>query len=77
VKADELVLGLAGAGIAITAGTYVTFGTAAPARVRLTLAKAARKTGKLGAELAGNLVSMVRQASLAEPAAATRAARRR
>ena len=44
-QADELVLGLACVGIAITAGTYATFGAAAPARVGLTLAKAARKTG--------------------------------
>jgi hypothetical protein len=33
-KADELVLGLASAGIAITAATYVTFGTAAPRACR-------------------------------------------
>ena len=52
-QADELVLGLAAAGIAITAGTYPTFGAAAPARAGLTLVKAARKTGSLGAELAG------------------------
>ena len=44
-QADELVLGLACVGIAITAGTYATFGAAAPVRVGLTLAKAARKTG--------------------------------
>src|SRR5438105_4402105 len=42
-KADELVLGLACAGIAITAGTYMTFGAAAPARAGLTLVKVARK----------------------------------
>ena len=46
-KADELVLGLACVGIAITAATYATFGAAAPARAGLTLAKAARKTGSL------------------------------
>jgi hypothetical protein len=76
-KADELVLGLTVVGIAITAGTYATFGAAAPARAGLTLMKVARKTGSLGSELAGNLVRMVRQASLSssEPALAVRAAR--
>jgi hypothetical protein len=33
--ADELVLGLAGVGLAITAGTYATLGAAVPARVGL------------------------------------------
>jgi hypothetical protein len=76
-KVDEVVLGLACVGIAITAGTYVTFGAAAPARVGLTLVKAARKTGRLGAEFAGNLGRMVRQAGLsaAEPVLAVRGAR--
>jgi hypothetical protein len=74
-QADELVLGLASAGIAITAATYVTFGAAAPARAGLTLMKVARKTGSLGAELAGSLGRMVRKAGLSEPAAAVRAGR--
>jgi hypothetical protein len=74
-KADELVLGLASAGIAITTATYVTFGAAAPARAGLTLMKVARKTGNLGAELAGSLSRMVRQVGLSEPALATRAGR--
>ena len=74
-KADELVLGLASVGIAITAATYVTFGAAAPARAGLTLVKAARKTGSLGAELTGNLGRMIRKAGLSEPAMAERAGR--
>src|SRR5262245_7164620 len=76
-EADELVLGLACAGIAITAGTYLTFGAAAPARAGLTLVKVARKTGSLGAELAGNIGRMVRQAGFsgASPVLAVRAAR--
>ena len=61
-QADELVLGLACVGIAITAGTYATFGAAAPARVGLTLAKAARKTGSLTAEFAASLGPLVRRA---------------
>jgi hypothetical protein len=74
-KADELVLGLASAGIAITAATYVTFGATAPARAGLTLAKVARKTGSIGSELAGSLGRMVRQAGFSEPAVAARTAR--
>ena len=87
-QADELVLGLACVGIAITAGTYATFGAAAPARVGLTLAKAARKTGSLTAEFTASLAPLVRRAvdwrplrrattnvSLAGPALAERAGR--
>ena len=39
-KYDELVLGLACAGIALTAGTYLSFGAAAPVRVGLSAVKA-------------------------------------
>ena len=76
-QADELVLGLASVGIAITAGTYLTFGAAAPVRAGLTLVKVARKTGSLGGELAGNIGRMVRQAGFsgASPVLAVRAAR--
>lgn len=52
-EADRLLLGLAAAGIAVTAATYVSVGTAAPARAGLTLVKDARKAGRLGAGLAG------------------------
>ncbi len=58
--ADELVLGLACVGLAITAGTYATLGTAAPARVGLSLAKAARKAGRLGGDLAVTMGRMLR-----------------
>lgn len=68
-KPDELMLGLATAGIAITAGTYATFGAAAPARVGLTLAKVARKTGSLSAEFA-----VARDVGRVEKAAGGRAA---
>jgi len=72
-KVDRLVVGLAAAGIAITAGTYATFGAAAPARAGVSFLKAARKTGVLGAELAGDVGRMVRQVSAL--AVAVRAAR--
>jgi hypothetical protein len=49
---DDLVLGLACVGLAVTAGTYASAGIAAPARLGLTLIKAARKSGRIGAGLA-------------------------
>jgi hypothetical protein len=85
---DELVLGLACVGLAVTAGTYATVGAAVPARVGLTVVKTARKTGRLGAPLAAwidrslrgvvdwtALKRAVNGASIAEPAAAMRGAR--
>ena len=52
--ADPWILGLAGVGIAITAGTYASLGLGAPERIGLTLAKAvARRTGRLNPVLAG------------------------
>jgi hypothetical protein len=45
---DRLVLGLATAGLAVTAATYATFGEAVPVRAGLTLVKDARKAGRLG-----------------------------
>jgi hypothetical protein len=86
--ADELILGLSCVGLAITAGTYATLGVGAPARVGLSVLKAARKTGAMSARLAGWLGRSLREAidmaslrravsgvSLAEPAVAVRAAR--
>ena len=87
-QADELVLGLAAVGLAVTAGTYASGGAAAPARVGLSLAKAARKTGKLSGELAAYIGRSLRGVvdwsalkkaatgvSVSEPALAIRAAR--
>ncbi|HSZ98073.1 MAG TPA: hypothetical protein VK767_17285 [Bradyrhizobium sp.] len=45
---DRLVLGLATAGLAVTAATYVSVGGVAPLRAGLTLVKDARKVGRLG-----------------------------
>ena len=45
---DRLVLGLATAGLAVTAATYVSVGGAMPLRAGLTLVKDARKVGRLG-----------------------------
>src|SRR6202163_4427127 len=45
---DRLVLGLAAAGLAVTAATYVSIGGMAPVRAGLTMVKDARKVGRLG-----------------------------
>lgn len=85
---DELVLGLACVGLAVTAGTYASLGAGTPARAGLSLVKAARKTGRMGAGLAhwiGRAVADVvdltalrrvsANASFAQPVMAVRAAR--
>jgi hypothetical protein len=50
--ADPWILGLAGVGLAITAGTYISLGATAPTRIGLSLVKAARRTGRLNPVLA-------------------------
>ncbi len=51
--ADEMVLGLACVGLAVTAGTYASLGLGAPARVGLTLVKVARKSGRMSTRWQG------------------------
>jgi hypothetical protein len=60
-EADEMILGLACVGLAITAGTYASLGMATPARLGLSVIKAARKTGRIGAHLSGAVVRAVRE----------------
>lgn len=87
-QVDEMILGLSCVGLAITAGTYATVGVAAPARIGLTLVKAARKTGRIGSQMASWINRSVREVmdwsalqraargvSITEPALAVRAAR--
>lgn len=87
-KADELILGLAGVGLAVTAGTYASLGLGGPARIGVSLLKGARKAGRLGEKLAASLGRSLRKAaelsglsrmasnaSLLHPVAAVRAAR--
>jgi hypothetical protein len=45
---DHLILGLATAGLAVTAATYASVGGAAPLRAGLSLVKDARKVGRIG-----------------------------
>src|SRR5438876_1337701 len=58
---DHLILGLATAGLAVTAATYITVGGMAPVRAGLTLVKDARKVGRLGEGLAEWTGRSVRQ----------------
>jgi hypothetical protein len=51
-ETDRLVLGLATAGLAVTAATYFSAGGATPVRAGLSLVKDARKVGRLGEGLA-------------------------
>jgi hypothetical protein len=87
-EADQLILGLACVGLAVTAGTYASVGAAAPARVGLTVVKAARKTGRISAGMASWINRSVREVidwsalkraiggvSITQPAVALRAAR--
>jgi hypothetical protein len=60
-EADELILGLACVGLAVTAGTYVSLGAGTPARVGLSVVKAARKTGRMGAHLSAAVVRAVKE----------------
>src|ERR1700754_4897779 len=71
---DRLVLGLATAGLAVTAVTYVSVGGATPLRAGLTLVKDARKVGRLGeglAEWAGRSAREVVNTPALEEAVAT------
>jgi hypothetical protein len=72
--ADRLVLGLAGAGLAVTAATYVSAGGAAPVRAGLSMVKDARKLGRLGeglTEWAGRSARGVVDAPALQQAVAT------
>ena len=87
-EVDHLILGLSAVGIAVTAGTYASLGTGAPARVGLSLVKAARKTGRISARMAESVGRTLRSvvdgaalrkaidgASATNPAATVRAVR--
>jgi hypothetical protein len=73
---DRLVLGLATAGLAVTAATYVSVGGVAPVRAGLTLVKDARKVGRLGeglTEWAGRSARDIVDAPMLEDAVASSA----
>ena len=64
-EVDPLVLGLAGTGLAVTAGVYASGGLAAPARAGLSVVKAARRSGHLGLPLV-RLLKMEKREKLVE-----------
>ena len=71
---DQLVLGLASVGLAVTAATYVSVGGAVPVRAGLSMVKDARKVGRLGAgltEWAGRSARGVVDAPMLQQAVAT------
>jgi hypothetical protein len=85
---DHLILGLACVGLAITAGTYLSFGSAAPARIGTSVVKAARRTGHITTQMTEwfgramrevvdwpKLQRAVSSASIWQPTLAVRAAR--
>jgi hypothetical protein len=74
---DKLMVGLAAAGVVITAGTYATLGVAVPLRAGVTLIKAAVRTGRISVDLTTTLGRMLRRAGVdgSESAVAVRAAR--
>jgi hypothetical protein len=76
-ETDALVLGLAAAGLAITAATWTSLGAALPVRGGLSLTKALQKSGRLSKSLAGDLTRVAgaaidRDALKASLAAASR-----
>jgi hypothetical protein len=73
-ETDRLILGLAAAGLAVTAATYVTVGGATPVRAGLSLVKDARKVGRIGeglAEWAGRSAREVVDVPVLQQAVAT------
>ncbi len=64
-EVDKLVLGLAGTGLAVTAGMYASAGLAAPARAGLSVVKAARTGGHLGKPLVRLLKMETREGLMA------------
>ncbi len=59
---DQLVLGLACVGLAITAGTYATVGAGTPARAGVSVLKAAGKAGRITPEMGQALARPLREA---------------
>jgi hypothetical protein len=86
-EVDEVILGLACVGLAVTAGAYASLGAAAPARVGLSLVKAASRSGRMSAAMLQSLSRPLREsidvaalrgfgkASLVHPVAAVRSVR--
>ena len=59
---DQIVLGLAAAGLGVTALTWMTDGGASPARIGVSTIKTAARAGRLSSSLATYLAAIVRKA---------------
>lgn len=59
-KVDPLIASLAAAGLAVTVGTYMSDGLAAPARAGVSLFKASRRAGKLSMNLVSDATRLAR-----------------
>lgn len=57
---DQFVVDIATAGIAVTGVTYAAFGASLPVRAGLSVLKGARRSGVVGARLAGNVMDALR-----------------
>ena len=81
-ETNQLVLGLALGGLAVTAGTYASAGLATPARAGLSVVKAAGRAGRLSAgllrtirvERGGRLLALAGDVGQVQAKAGTRAA---
>ncbi len=58
---DEFILIISGLGLAVTAGTYLSGGVAAPARSAVSLIKFAKRSGRLSAKFAGHLAASMKR----------------
>lgn len=74
-SADTLVIGLAAAGLAVSAATWTSVGAALPARSGMTLVKTAQKAGRLSKPLMATLsraaTAAIDRTALAQAVAAT------
>jgi hypothetical protein len=59
-QVDPLIASLAAAGLAVTVGTYMSDGLAAPARSGISLFKASRRAGKLSVNLVSDATRLAR-----------------
>lgn len=62
-QVDPLIASLAAAGLAVTVGTYMSDGLAAPARTGISLFKASRRAGKLSVNLVSDASRLARSGS--------------
>jgi hypothetical protein len=69
-EADTLMMALAGMGIAVTAGTYFSFGAAAPARAGLSVIKTAQRTRRISESLVAAFGRVLRAGRTGEATAA-------